>query len=330
MTLSEAIASRRANNLNVLRLMAALSVVVSHAWPLALGIGAAEPLQTLTGRSLGGWAVILFFFVSGFLIVQSAERRSASAFWLARARRILPGLATALLVSLGLAILSGGTPDAAESARYILRGLSLAGMEHQITNAYASNPYPRAVNGPLWSLQYEVTAYLICFAAARLGLLRSAVGTEALLALAIGLAMTTPILPDRLATFGPLFLAFALGMAAWRFRAWIALHPALLLLPVLATGIASGATLGGVMGVVAFGYAVLLVAYRTPALVLTEDISYGIYIYGWPIAQTLVALLPNVTPGALAVLSVICTVPIAWASWSLVERRALPLRSRVA
>lgn len=330
MTLSDAIAARRGNNLDLLRLIAAMSVVISHAWPLALGIGAVEPLQSLTGRSLGGWAVVLFFFLSGFLIVQSAERRSATAFWSARARRILPGLAVALVASLGLANLSGGTPNAMETARYILRGLSLAGLEHQITGAYATNPYPQAVNGPLWSLQYEVAAHLICFATVRLRLLRSAVGAEALLALAIGLAVCAPVLPDRLATFAPLFLCFALGMAAWRFRAIVPLHPALLLPPIMAAGIAFGSTLGDVLGMMAFCYIVLALAYRLPALQLKTDISYGVYIYGWPVAQTLVTLLPRVTPVELALLSVVCTLPIARASWSLVERPALPLRSRVA
>ena len=299
-------------------------------WPLALGIGTAEPLQAMTGHSLGGWAVVLFFFLSGFLIVQSAERRTAAAFWAARARRILPGLAVALVASLGLAILSGATPPTIEAARYILRGLSLVGLEHQITGAYASNPYPHAVNGPLWSLQYEVAAYLICFAAVRLRLLCSPVGAEALLALAIGLAVFAPILPGRLATFAPLFLAFALGMTAWRFRTSIALHPALLLPPILAAFLGFGTTLGDVIGTAAFCYGVMMLAYRTPALDLKEDISYGVYIYGWPVAQTLVTLLPRVTPIELAVLSIVCTLPIARASWSYVERPALPLRSKAA
>ena len=80
MTLSDAIAVRRGNNLDALRLLAAMSVVMSHAWPLALGIGTTEPLQVLTGRSLGGWAVVLFFFPSGYLIVQNAKRPTALAF----------------------------------------------------------------------------------------------------------------------------------------------------------------------------------------------------------------------------------------------------------
>jgi hypothetical protein len=55
----------RSANLDALRLLLAAAVVVSHAWPLALGPGTAEPLAALTGHALGGWAVGLFFFLSG-------------------------------------------------------------------------------------------------------------------------------------------------------------------------------------------------------------------------------------------------------------------------
>jgi peptidoglycan/LPS O-acetylase OafA/YrhL len=67
MTLGQALSSGRTGNLDTLRLLLAASVVVSHAWPLALGPGTAEPLSALTGHSLGGWAVALFFFLSGLL-----------------------------------------------------------------------------------------------------------------------------------------------------------------------------------------------------------------------------------------------------------------------
>ena len=69
--------------------------MVSHAWPLAYGAGTPEPLQALSGHSLGGWAVAVFFILSGLLIAQSAARRDIAAFWAARTKRILPGLAGA-------------------------------------------------------------------------------------------------------------------------------------------------------------------------------------------------------------------------------------------
>ena len=91
MTLGDALRSDRSENLNALRLLLAMAVIMSHAWPLALGPGTLEPLEHLTGHSLGGWAVGVFFFISGMLITASAERKSMWRFWTARARRIIPG-----------------------------------------------------------------------------------------------------------------------------------------------------------------------------------------------------------------------------------------------
>ena len=41
-------ATGRNNNLNLVRLVAALAVLVSHAWPITGGPQTAEPLQELT------------------------------------------------------------------------------------------------------------------------------------------------------------------------------------------------------------------------------------------------------------------------------------------
>jgi peptidoglycan/LPS O-acetylase OafA/YrhL len=73
----------------------------------------------------------------------------------------------------------------------------------------------------------------------------------------------------------------------------------------------------------ALGYAALTLALRAPALPLGADLSYGLYIYGWPVAQTLLHLYPGLAPINLAALSLACTLPLAAASWHLVERPAL-------
>lgn len=330
MTLSEAILARRGSNLDALRLIAALCVVVSHAWPLALGPGTAEPLENLTGHSLGGWAVLLFFFISGLLISQSAERRSTGEFWAARARRIMPGLLTGLLFALTLAIVTGATPSLYEDIRYILRGLSLFGLEHKISGAYASNPYPLAVNGPLWSLQHEVAAYLICFLAVRLGLLRKPIGLAIFAVASLALALLAPTLPTKLATFAPLFFAYALGMISWRLREIIALRIELLMVFLAIAILLKGTVMWESVATLTFAYGVLFVAYRTPVIRVRHDLSFGVYIYGWPIAQTIIFLMPGLTPMALAVASIVCTIPFAFASWTLIERPSLPVKTRAA
>jgi peptidoglycan/LPS O-acetylase OafA/YrhL len=77
------------------------------------------------------------------------------------------------------------------------------------------------------------------------------------------------------------------------------------------------------VAIAALGYAALTLALRAPALPLGADLSYGLYIYGWPVAQTLVHLHPGLAPVELAALSLACTLPLAAASWHFVERPAL-------
>ena len=92
------IADSRDNNFNLLRMVAAGAVLVSHAYPISLGIGAVEPLARALSMSLGTLAVVTFFIISGFFISQSFEKRSSLlTFCVARVLRIYPGLLMVLL-----------------------------------------------------------------------------------------------------------------------------------------------------------------------------------------------------------------------------------------
>ena len=322
MTLDTAMAPGRANNLHALRLMLAAAVVVSHAWPLALGAGTAEPMEALTGHSLGGWAVGLFFFLSGLLIAGSAELSSPARFWSARARRILPGLAVALLVTLALAALSGADLTPGLAATYALRGITLISLEHHLPGAFALAPIPGIVNGPLWSLAHEVAAYALCWGAVRLGLLRHGAGLVVLLA-ALALWLM-PGLPARAETFAPLFLAFSVGMLAHALRHRLPLSPWVTLALILL------APFGWPFAIAALGQAALVLAFCLPARPLTRDLSFGVYVYGWPVAQWLVHHLPGLTPTELAALSLVAVWPFAILSWHLVEAPMLPQRRTLA
>jgi peptidoglycan/LPS O-acetylase OafA/YrhL len=315
-TLGDALVPGRPNNLHAVRLALAMAVIVSHAWPLALGPGAAEPLEALTGHSLGGWAVGLFFFLSGLLIARSAERQEAGAFLRARARRLLPGLAVAVVVTLVLALMSGGHPSVAEAGQWLVRAVTLVSIEHRIPGAFANAPYPEVVNGPLWSLSHEVAAYGLCWAAVRLGLLRHPAGM-AVLGLSALVLWAVPGLPGRVAVFAPLFVAFALGMLAW------ALRDRVVMSPLVTVGLLVLAPLGWPLAMAAAGHGALVLAFRLPPRPLAQDLSYGAYLYGWPVAQTIVHHAPGLSPVALALASMAAVLPFAWASWHLVERPAL-------
>jgi peptidoglycan/LPS O-acetylase OafA/YrhL len=62
---------------------------------------------------------------------------------------------------------------------------------------------------------------------------------------------------------------------------------------------------------------------------LRNDVSYGTYIYAFPIQQLLVICgLLTLNPLVFFVVATIATLPLAALSWFLVEKRALSLKSR--
>ena len=94
-------ASGRDNNFNLLRILAALGVLVSHAYPISLGAGTPEPLSALLGDvTLGTVSVMIFFSISGFFITRSfAGRTSLARFMQARCLRLFPALIVVLIVT---------------------------------------------------------------------------------------------------------------------------------------------------------------------------------------------------------------------------------------
>src|SRR6056297_3224354 len=90
----------RNNHFNLLRMLAAIGVLVSHAYPISLGAGVEEPLERfLDGMSLGGVSVLIFFSISGFFITKSFFFTvSWKRFLAARALRLFPALFVVLIV----------------------------------------------------------------------------------------------------------------------------------------------------------------------------------------------------------------------------------------
>jgi peptidoglycan/LPS O-acetylase OafA/YrhL len=77
-------------------------------------------------------------------------------------------------------------------------------------------------------------------------------------------------------------------------------------------------------------YIVLTVAYRTAGMFHLPrwwgDYSYGIYVYAFPVQQTLIALLAPMSSWLLFALATPLTTALAVASWHAVEKPALRLK----
>ena len=158
------------NNFDVIRLLAAIGVIFSHAFPLGQGVGTREPLTNFTHDqfSLGGVCVSVFLIISGLLITRSFDRRRTTAHYIwARALRIYPGLATVLV--LGAFVLGplvtrlpwGAYFRSPEVPLYVIRNLGLYRLQNDLPGVFTENGYPGTVNGSLSTLMYEVGFYVL-------------------------------------------------------------------------------------------------------------------------------------------------------------------------
>jgi peptidoglycan/LPS O-acetylase OafA/YrhL len=338
----------RDNNLNLMRMLAAYAVLISHSYTLTAGTSDAEPGHVLIGLSLGSIAVHVFFLASGFLVTASLlNRRSVIEFAWARALRIVPGLLVMLvLVALALGPLYTNLPlDAYVRDRrtweFITRNaVPVARMAYELPGVFEGNPYKLAVNGSLWTLPYEVRMYLalaLLWLAARWARRAQSGGFECLVVIAALLlgshVLASHFMGESVSLWSALGFMFFVGASFYVFRqhvkvtwrgflavliCWAValLHP-LLIFPVY---------------LVTIGYALLFLAYVPGGFIRGYnrfgDVSYGIYIYAFPVQQAVVASFPGASVEAMIVISTLVTIPLAMLSWHLVEKRALNLKGK--
>jgi peptidoglycan/LPS O-acetylase OafA/YrhL len=332
-TISNALARRR-DALLLIRLGLAGAVFCSHAFVVARGLGYVEPLKLWTGLDLGQHAVNLFFVLSGFLVVQSLERRDTRSYLRARALRIFPGLIVAALVA---ALIIGplmshlgvrGYFGSAETWRFLPEMLPRFNGLAELPGVFNGHPV-RNVMATIWTIKYEIVCYILLALAGAAGLLRRPL--VVVVSLGVGLAalmlFQRGILPagvNSLLRFGTCFM---LGNTFWLLRRRIPLNGVLAVCLGLVAFAADNTPFAIPSLVLAEGYGLLWLAYlpllaRVPAP--SADLSYGIYLYGFPIEQ----VVEGAGFGGLLVILVAAPVTLAVAalSWFLVEKPALQFK----
>ena len=85
----------RRNSLNLFRLILAFLVLVAHGYYIV----GRDDSPGFNGENLGGWAVIGFFVISGFLITRSRFRTDPGTFLVHRIGRIMPAFIVCLLLT---------------------------------------------------------------------------------------------------------------------------------------------------------------------------------------------------------------------------------------
>lgn len=331
------------NNFTLLRLLAASAVVISHAVFLHSGHKADEILSSITYFNLGDHAVNVFFVLSGLTVAGSLARSpSISEFIVARGLRIFPALgACALLLVLVGAIVTACTPTQFFSDtrvwRYGMNTLLLGSAATGLPGVFGENPHPSVMNASIWTLKYEVACYLLLAFVGWFGFITkrrfiwlfgfSWAIAGGFLFIRFGYD-ATPI--DQAVRF---WWCFSLGVGFYVFRNQIILSAFGVAAVVALFWFTIGSPLERVVSLFATGYAVVWFA-KLPIGHLRDltnriDLSYGIYIFGWPITQTLILVQPSINVWLLTLLSLMLAMTVAIPSWLLIERPVMRARKTI-
>jgi peptidoglycan/LPS O-acetylase OafA/YrhL len=327
----------RSNALNFLRLVFATSVLVGHN--MVLGGFGVDPLSNFFSRfgGIAGMSVDGFFIISGFLIMGSWLSRHSADFYLrARVARIWPAFVVAFFVSLLIATLAAGGDwlrylRSIPKQSYFVGTFTLDPFVLERPLSFPDNPYPRTVNGSMWTIQIEFCCYIAVALAGVTGAFRRRWLVVVFTFFAICLAAYEQVIvPDlawqRWARFASYF---GVGSTLYLYRervpksGWLAL---LCLLSFFATNYISTFFVVPV----AATYLIFYTAYSVPSWLKRiggrNDISYGVYLYAFPLQQlyfhyAVKGTLPMNPWVSFAVVFPVC-VALGWLSWLYVEKPA--------
>jgi peptidoglycan/LPS O-acetylase OafA/YrhL len=348
----------RNNALNAWRLAMATGVILCHSWPLTGRHVTFPPAHQLL-RDV--W-VDGFFAISGFLITWSWFRHPrVRDYFVARGLRILPGLwvclaVTAFVIAPAAVAIQGGSAASLLFSRapfeYVLGNSAVIVLKQDIGGTPSGIPWPGQWDGSLWTLIFEVFCYIAVAVFGVIGLLRRRWFIPTALALALfwsavlppvsGLieeprtpdkhidpAMVMAVLQGVTARFAVMFLA---GALLYQYRSVIPARWSLVALSIVIVLAASWLPNYRLLGAIPLAYAIIVsgALIHNRRLNLRTDLSYGVYIYAWPVQQFLIICgLAFLNPFVFAIVAALATVPLAALSWFAVEKPALALKSRL-
>lgn len=335
-----------ANNIDGLRLCAALIVIFGHEFSIR---GFEQPV--IFGSHVASLGVKIFFSLSGYLIAQSFERDpDAWRFFLRRALRIVPGLTACVLATvflLGpLATPLGLDAYFRDPSTWVYLWNIAFGFVETIPALFAGNPLPDAVNGSLWSLPPEAAMYgllLIGGIACSGSLLARAIVTLAAFFVFVAAVCAfglfgwneTLVYGTRLSAFCVVAGFFCAGALLWQLRARVPLRLDVAAASGLVAWLSAGTLLFPLLEPLALTYGLLAIGLRsTPGVrdaARFGDVSYGLYLYAYPLQQLTRQVFGPDTGFVPALgISLCATFLCAFVSWHCIEKRFLRYKPRAA
>jgi len=337
------------NNFTLARLILATAVIYTHAMMAA---GSIDETTLLFGQPISWLAVNGFFSLSGFLMYRSLERNpSVRHFVVSRFMRIWPGMFVMCLIVAAIFALFTVLPllsyvTARETFGFVfLNQLLLPHYSPAGIYCHEVGGGPCVVNGPLWTIRWEVSCYLAIALVSAAGLLVRRRFTLIVLPALVLFSLAFNFPPVHrwleetpaahayyLEQVARLWTAFAIGSAAYANRDRIKLSWLGAALALVAVYCTQSFFFADLVRALAVCYWVLCIGFLTvpmlPSAHKLPDYSFGVYIYGMPVMNIFRILVPDMEPHLLAVASFFGVIPFAAFSWHVVEKPAQDLRKR--
>lgn len=327
----------RKNSFDFVRFFAAATVLIAHHYTIS-----GDKIPTLFGEDLAGYALNIFFSLSGFLIFQSLDRSSDwRSFVSARITRIVPTLVVALVfTSVATLVWFSNYAHAGDHLKYVYRNLFLIfrRISDFIPGVFESGPR-HELNTPLWSMAYEIWLYFALFT---ISLLPRRFWAPIILIICIILSATwtllgvndalipgTPIFPMRLGRMGCFFFSGSLLAAFWH---RLGTTPLLLGMSGLAIFIVLSSIVPPTYITHALPFAAAVIGLGHSGAMIwfsrAGDPSYGMYVFAWPIQQFSYIITGDFWSSLI--LAFAATVATGYSTWHLYEKRCIAKRKWLA
>ena len=321
-----------------LRLLFAILVVIGHAYAIGMRDPMSEP-QLFYHYTFSYLAVNLFFIASGFLVTKSMlYRGDVAEYSSARFLRIYPGL---LVHVLFVMFIIGPLATSLALSEYFTHidflkqpfvVLSFISAQMWLPGIFESNAEHMG-SAPLWTLRYEILAYIGTAIIFSLGLLKKKWMVLAqfivpsiawVAAHGLGVFEMMPGTVQSLLRFG---IAYGLGATIYAYRDRLSFHVIGIPLIIGLAALLHKLQIFEVAMNVMLAYFVMWAAYiKAPKLNFLQklsDVSYGVYIYHWCILQLLFMWMPKLSVTALFLITLPITFLLATLSWHFVEKPML-------
>lgn len=328
-----------------LRIVLSIAVLCFHSIRVSYGPSAEDALIWEAAAAAPVRLILpMFFALSGFLVAGSVFRSgSISGFVLLRALRLVPALAVEVALTgivLGAAVTTLPAHEYFSSRQFWTYGLNVVGYIHYVLpGVFVSNPFNGAANFSLWTVPFELECYIALIFLMVTGIVRfrwAVLGLTVVACAAAALHMqahhSEPTLM-RVVDARILVLCFLAGLSTYLFREHLPLSNGLFCVCVIAALILLQRPAWSWLTPMPIAYLTVWLGMtnpRKPALLSSGDYSYGIYLYAFPIQQTIASFAPMRHWWISILVGLPISVLFAAFSWHCVEKHVLAHKRAVA